>query len=417
MSGLKRPPSSAPAASASKLVITSSACRSSARRVRSGISSTTISMTTDPRPDRRGPIRLQTRITATDRRRYRGTASSPASASAYSKYADDIRIPLKYGVDRCVGDTICAGILYGQRNIGHSRFLPRHQRSPRQVPELRQPDGDGGDRIMASRYDRLPRRAAWRRADRRYGGARNSTICSSINHQTWFVDVRLQGPQRSAKDELIATSRRIHYSSQKTHRALNGSAESIPDISAGIRASSSAGSTPDWIHGRRRAICAIRRIARNWFKRPIFRASSRRTGRRSTLPAPASMRRPRLRRRRAGSIAAIQHQEWRDRNPVSRCDHRVTRLRRSLRLMTGIAPRGLRGDLHRFDRVQRVMSGQYGVAGDLDLLKACRARSTLVRRDLFAGRSGRSTGLVVMTLAAAIRPCAGGAKQRLAEGR
>ena len=33
-------------------------------------------------------------------------------------FADDIRIPLKYGVDQCVGDTICAGgILYGQRNI------------------------------------------------------------------------------------------------------------------------------------------------------------------------------------------------------------------------------------------------------------------------------------------------------------
>ena len=33
-------------------------------------------------------------------------------------YADDIHIPLKYGVDQCVGDTICAGgILYGQRNI------------------------------------------------------------------------------------------------------------------------------------------------------------------------------------------------------------------------------------------------------------------------------------------------------------
>ncbi|MCH3765036.1 alpha-glucosidase/alpha-galactosidase, partial [Campylobacter coli] len=30
----------------------------------------------------------------------------------------DIRIPLKYGIDQCVGDTICAGgILYGQRNI------------------------------------------------------------------------------------------------------------------------------------------------------------------------------------------------------------------------------------------------------------------------------------------------------------
>ena len=33
-------------------------------------------------------------------------------------FADDIRIPLKYGVDQCVGDTICAGgIMYGQRGI------------------------------------------------------------------------------------------------------------------------------------------------------------------------------------------------------------------------------------------------------------------------------------------------------------
>ena len=30
----------------------------------------------------------------------------------------DVEIPLKYGVDQCVGDTLCAGgIMYGQRNI------------------------------------------------------------------------------------------------------------------------------------------------------------------------------------------------------------------------------------------------------------------------------------------------------------
>jgi len=33
-------------------------------------------------------------------------------------FATDIDIPLKYGVDQCVGDTLCAGgIMYGQRNI------------------------------------------------------------------------------------------------------------------------------------------------------------------------------------------------------------------------------------------------------------------------------------------------------------
>ena len=33
-------------------------------------------------------------------------------------FATDIDIPLKYGIDQCVGDTLCAGgIMYGQRGI------------------------------------------------------------------------------------------------------------------------------------------------------------------------------------------------------------------------------------------------------------------------------------------------------------
>src|SRR5206468_12887228 len=33
-------------------------------------------------------------------------------------FQTDIEIPLKYGVDQCVGDTICAGgVMYGQRSI------------------------------------------------------------------------------------------------------------------------------------------------------------------------------------------------------------------------------------------------------------------------------------------------------------
>ena len=33
-------------------------------------------------------------------------------------FSSDIDIPLKYGIDQCVGDTLCAGgIMYGQRNI------------------------------------------------------------------------------------------------------------------------------------------------------------------------------------------------------------------------------------------------------------------------------------------------------------
>ena len=66
--------------------------------------------------------KLPTRVTATtDRRKAIEGARyviNCVRVGGLEAYADDIRIPLKYGVDQCVGDTICAGgILYGQRNI------------------------------------------------------------------------------------------------------------------------------------------------------------------------------------------------------------------------------------------------------------------------------------------------------------
>ena len=65
---------------------------------------------------------LKTLVTATtDRRRALEGARYVMCCvriGGLEAFADDIRIPLKYGVDQCVGDTICAGgILYGQRGI------------------------------------------------------------------------------------------------------------------------------------------------------------------------------------------------------------------------------------------------------------------------------------------------------------
>ena len=47
-------------------------------------------------------------------------------------FQTDIDIPLKYGVDQCVGDTLCAGgIMYGQRNIPRCSISARTSaRSP-----------------------------------------------------------------------------------------------------------------------------------------------------------------------------------------------------------------------------------------------------------------------------------------------
>jgi alpha-galactosidase len=65
---------------------------------------------------------LPAKITATTNRREAITGAryimSCVRVGGLEAFAHDVNIPLKYGVDQCVGDTICAGgILYGQRNI------------------------------------------------------------------------------------------------------------------------------------------------------------------------------------------------------------------------------------------------------------------------------------------------------------
>ena len=87
----------------------------------------------------------------------------------------DIDIPLKYGVDQCVGDTICAGgIMYGQRTIPALLDICRDIRGSREagrsLPQLLQSDGDEhlGLQQVWRRADRwlVPWRAARARADR-----------------------------------------------------------------------------------------------------------------------------------------------------------------------------------------------------------------------------------------------------------
>jgi alpha-galactosidase len=130
-------------------------------------------------------------------------------------FADDIRIPLKYGVDQCVGDTICAGgILYGQRGIAAILDFCR---------DIRAVCAPGA---MLLNYANPMAMMTWAAID--HGGVNTvglchgvqnghrqiaaalrvpmdqvDIVCSGINHQTWYLDIRHQG-RRIDKDELIA---------------------------------------------------------------------------------------------------------------------------------------------------------------------------------------------------------------------
>ncbi|MBZ0302531.1 MAG: alpha-glucosidase/alpha-galactosidase [Anaerolineae bacterium] len=134
-------------------------------------------------------------------------------------FALDIDIPLKYSVDQCVGDTLCAGgIMYGQRTI------PALLNICKDIREVAQPDA------LFLNYSNPMAMNTW--ACNLYGGVKTiglchgvqgahwqiahvielwakkegllaedqslhrkevDVICAGINHQTWFVKVQWRG--------------------------------------------------------------------------------------------------------------------------------------------------------------------------------------------------------------------------------
>ena len=121
-------------------------------------------------------------------------------------FALDVEIPLKYGVDQCVGDTLCAGgIMYGQRNI------PVIREFCRDIAEVAAPD------CLFINHANPMAMNMW--AVNKYGhGVRGvglchgvqgghhliadalglpasevGIICAGINHQTWYISVKHKG--------------------------------------------------------------------------------------------------------------------------------------------------------------------------------------------------------------------------------
>ncbi|MBB3999267.1 alpha-glucosidase/alpha-galactosidase [Aureimonas pseudogalii] len=217
-------------------------------------------------------------------------------------FAEDIRIPLRYGVDQCVGDTLCAGgIMYGQRSIAAVLDFCRD------IREVAEP----GARLI--NYANPMAMNTWAAID--HGGvdtiglchgiqhgARQMAqvlgvenpddleyVCTGINHQTWYVDVRVKGRKISGDELLAAYERHPVISSQEKVRIdvlrrfgvysteSNGHlSEYLPwyrkrpeEIGRWIDMS-------DWIHGETGGYLRVCTEGRNWFEEefPQFLASS-----------------------------------------------------------------------------------------------------------------------------------------------
>lgn len=142
-------------------------------------------------------------------------------------FKTDVEIPLKYGIDQCVGDTLCAGgIMYGQRGI------PAILDFCKDIREVSKSDA-----IMLN-YSNPNAMITW--AANKYGGVKTiglchgvqgghdqiakalgfskdevDIICAGINHQTWYISVKHNGedmipkilPAYLADEELSKTEK------------------------------------------------------------------------------------------------------------------------------------------------------------------------------------------------------------------
>ena len=244
---------------------------------------------------------LPTRVTATTDRRAALTGAryimNVVRIGGLEAFQSDIAIPRKYGVDQCVGDTICAGgILYGQRGIAAMLDFCKD------IREVAEPDA------LLLNYANPMAMMTWAAIE--HGGVRTvglchgvqnghrqiaaalrvpmeevEIICSGINHQTWYLDIRHKG-RAIGRDELIAAFeshplfskqekvridvlKRFGFYSTESNGHLS---EYLPWYRKRPDQIMDWISLDDWIHGETGGYLRYTTENRNWFETdfPVF---------------------------------------------------------------------------------------------------------------------------------------------------
>jgi alpha-galactosidase len=216
----------------------------------------------------------------------------------------DIDIPLKYGVDQCVGDTICAGgIMYGQRTIPVLLDICRDMREVAKpgalflnyanpmamntwacnqyggVPTIGLCHGvQGAHWQIANCIEHWARTEGLIGAEERIHRREVDVVAAGINHQTWFVKAQWRGmdmiprmlelfenhPDYPQTEKVrIDVMRRFGYYSTESNGHLS---EYLPwyrkrseEILRWIDLS-------HWIHGETGGYLRVCTEGRNWFE-------------------------------------------------------------------------------------------------------------------------------------------------------
>ncbi|MBI5959838.1 MAG: alpha-glucosidase/alpha-galactosidase [Chloroflexi bacterium] len=219
-------------------------------------------------------------------------------------FALDVDIPLKYGVDQCVGDTICAGgIMYAQRTI------PVLLNICKDIREVAQPGAlflnysnpmamntwacnkyggvktiglchgvQHGHQQIADCIDRWAKQEGLLSKDERVTMRDVDIVCAGINHQTWYIKVQWRGmdmipmmldlfeahPVFSKQEKVrIDMIRRTGYYSTESNGHLS---EYVPWYRKRVGEIGQWIDLSEWIHGETGGYLRHCTENRNWFE-------------------------------------------------------------------------------------------------------------------------------------------------------
>ncbi len=217
----------------------------------------------------------------------------------------DIDIPLKYGVDQCVGDTLCAGgIMYGQRNIACILDFCHdiHEVADENVLFLNYANPNAMNTWAANHFGGVPTiglchgvmaghnqiveviellinkgKKRESRSWKRVTPKEVDIICAGINHQTWYIQVIYNGEnwcdrlvegfqihQHIAKTEKVRLDmlKRFGYWSTESNGHLS---EYVPWYRKRPKDIKNWIDMGCWIHGETGGYLRICTEGRNWF--------------------------------------------------------------------------------------------------------------------------------------------------------
>ena len=221
-------------------------------------------------------------------------------------FQTDVEIPLKYGIDQCVGDTICAGgLMYGQRTVpmisNLCEAIERHASDDALLLNYANPMAmntwaaldasrietvglchgvQGGHHLLAHLLEQHINGDTPKESDDYRHVTKHDVDISAvgINHQTWYMSVWFDGhdwanellPLFEANENMLETEkvrmdmiRRFGYFSTESNGHLS---EYVPWYRKRPEEIADWASTKRWIHGETAGYLRVCTENRNWFE-------------------------------------------------------------------------------------------------------------------------------------------------------